>query len=392
MTAAHWRTTTILVVALLTMGSLGSLYAWSVLIEPIEHEIGASRTASSVVFSAAIVCFTVAMLGAAELQQRATPATILLATTALAATGLALPGMSRSWPALLIGIGILFGLANGLGYSLAIALVQSAFPARRGLFTGLAVASYTAGSAVFAVLLAWSVATVGLWPSFLGWAGLMLALGGPGAWALHRSVAVLILDPGSHRPADSLLHTRLRAALWTAFLCAAFVGVWVLAHAAAIAGWLGARSGEAALTAALVAAANGVGRLGGGWLTDHLEPRWFLTPGLTVAGASLALLWAAPGLVSGLVALGATGLAYGAMVGAYPAIIARLYGVAQASRVYGRVFTAWGVAGLAGPVTGGLLFDCCGGYAAAIPAAAFAAGLAALASWAVVLPRAEPSR
>jgi OFA family oxalate/formate antiporter-like MFS transporter len=305
---------------------------------------------------------------------------------------LALPGMSRSWPALLIGIGILFGLANGLGYSLAIALVQSAFPARRGLFTGLAVASYTAGSAVFAVLLAWSVATVGLWPSFLGWAGLMLALGGPGAWALHRGVAVLILDPGSHRPADSLLHTRLRAALWTAFLCAAFVGVWVLAHAAAIAGWLGARSGEAALTAALVAAANGVGRLGGGWLTDHLEPRWFLTPGLTVAGASLALLWAAPGLVSGLVALGATGLAYGAMVGAYPAIIARLYGVAQASRVYGRVFTAWGVAGLAGPVTGGLLFDCCGGYAAAILAAAFAAGLAALASWAVVLPRAEPSR
>ena len=111
-----------------------------------------------------------------------------------------------------------------------------------------------------------------------------------------------------------------------------------------------------------------------------------------MAGASLTLLWAAPGLVSGLVALGATGLAYGAMVGAYPAIIARLYGVAQASRVYGRVFTAWGVAGLAGPVTGGLLFDCCGGYAAAILAAAFAAGLAALASWAVVLPRAEPSR
>jgi len=129
MTAAHWRTTTILVVALLTMGSLGSLYAWSVLIKPIEHEIGASRTASSVVFSAAIVCFTVAMLGAAELQQRATPATILLATTALAATGLALPGMSRSWPALLIGIGILLrrtaraALRTALGLSAAYLLV-----------------------------------------------------------------------------------------------------------------------------------------------------------------------------------------------------------------------------------------------------------------------------
>lgn len=46
------------------------------------------------------------------------------------------------------------------------------------------------------------------------------------------------------------------------------------------------------------------------------------------------------------------------------------YGPEQAARIYGRIFTAWGVAGLLAPWMAGLLFDSTGAYLAALLCAA----------------------
>jgi OFA family oxalate/formate antiporter-like MFS transporter len=60
------------------------------------------------------------------------------------------------------------------------------------------------------------------------------------------------------------------------------------------------------------------------------------------------------------------GGAYGAIIVAYPVAIVDGFGSARSASVYGRVFTAWGVAGLSGPWLAGLLFDMSGGYDTAI--------------------------
>ena len=87
----------------------------------------------------------------------APPPAFALATLGLAAAGFALAGWGRSIAAVMIGFGGLFGFANGLGYGFSLQLAQQALPHRRGLVTGLAVASYTLGSAAFAALFAWAI-------------------------------------------------------------------------------------------------------------------------------------------------------------------------------------------------------------------------------------------
>jgi OFA family oxalate/formate antiporter-like MFS transporter len=113
---------------------------------------------------------------------------------------------------------------------------------------------------------------------------------------------------------------------------------------------------------------------------------------MIAAAACLLLLWIWPVSAAALTALAVTGVSYGAMAGAYPAVVAQLYGAAEASRVYARVFTSWGIAGLAGPYVGGLLFDRAGTYDAALVAGACAAALAAVVCVAIPSPRPTASQ
>ena len=60
----------------------------------------------------------------------------------------------------------------------------------------------------------------------------------------------------------------------------------------------------------------------------------------------------------------------GGTIAAYPAIIARIYEGADGARIYGRVFTAWGTAGLLAPWLAGALYDLSGRYHLALMVAA----------------------
>jgi OFA family oxalate/formate antiporter-like MFS transporter len=100
-----------------------------------------------------------------------------------------------------------------------------------------------------------------------------------------------------------------------------------------------------------------------------------------LAAAALGALALVPDSALALAVLTVTGLAYGAMAATYPASVAIYFGVARTATVYGRVFTAWGAAGLAAPGIGGYIFDALGGYGVALALAAGAGLLSAAAAW-----------
>ena len=77
-----------------------------------------------------------------------------------------------------------------------------------------------------------------------------------------------------------------------------------------------------------------------------------------------------------VILLSLVGFAYGSLIAVYPVAIAERYGE-QGPRIYGRVFTAWGFAGLAGPWSAGLIYDWQAAYE---PAMLTAAGIAVLSS------------
>lgn len=373
------------------MFSMGSLYAWSVFVAPLEARLGASRAEISSVFSLAIVCFTLAMLFGAALHRYVSAPWLGLLAGALAVAGFLLAGLlGDSLVAIGLGVGGLFGIANGLGYGLSLQAAQAAAVHRRGLMTGLAVASYTAGSAAFSGLFAWGIARLDV-PATFVCAAFYMAVIAVAVFLLLRLSGISI---GAAKPQSSARpwsgFDRSFWILWFGFFFAALAGVMVLGHAAAIVGALGGSARAMALGAALVALGNGVGRLAGGWLTDWQPPRRFLSALLLLAAIALLSLLVWPFSIMAMASLTLMGLGYGSMAGAYPVIVSRLYGLASLSRVYGRIFTAWGAAGLAGPYLGGLLFDRSGSYQEAIAAALAAALLGSVISLAIRLP--HPSK
>ena len=124
---------------------------------------------------------------------------------------------------------------------------------------------------------------------------------------------------------------------------------------------------------AVVAGCNLVGSLLGGMAVDRMAARWVVGGfAMITAGALLSL--AVVGAPAILVSLGLVGFAYGGTIAAWPSVISKRVGMAQSAKIYGRVFTAWGIAGVAGPWLAGTLYDGTGSYGIALVIAAMFAG------------------
>lgn len=105
-----------------------------------------------------------------------------------------------------------------------------------------------------------------------------------------------------------------------------------------------------------LAGGNLAGRLVAGAVSDRVGRVPALGGALLLVGGSLLGL-VILGPVGQLAAYLGVGTGYGALSALVPAAIADLVGRRRFASVYGRVFTAWGSAGLAGPLAGGWLLD-----------------------------------
>jgi MFS family permease len=362
-----WR---VLLAALPLMVLLGSLYAWSLFLGPLEAALGAGRAAVSSVFALATIAFAVSMVVAPALFHRLPASRVASAACLLAAAGLALGGLHRSLIGVQLGSGVLFGVASGIGYGLALQLVNDAFPRRRGLATGAVVAAYALGAVVFAPAFRWGIAGHGPWATLLAMA-VAFAVAGGILWTLLRPIRAV----GARVPRrlGDAVGGRLFWLLWTGFLCGAAAGLMALGHAAGLAAAYGGPDPALAAGTALIAAGNAFGRLASGWLSDHLPVRAILAAAAAIGAAALFALAGWPGPATVLACLALVGLAYGLLAAGYVVAVAAYYGPERVAAVFGRLFTAWGLAGLAAPVLAGAVVDWTGDYRLAVVLAAVSA-------------------
>jgi predicted MFS family arabinose efflux permease len=360
----------------LLMVALGLFHAWSVFVLSLEERLDLSRTAVSGVYSVATATFTLAMLGGHRVLWRLPPAAVASGAALLAAAGLALAA-SGSVVGLCLGYGGLFGAANGLGYVFALQAAGVVLPDRPGLATSLVVTAYALGSALLAPLLEVGIRELGVLPA------LWVAAACTGAVALAQLGLLAGLDLGAAPASDGGSAPTGEPALtmwvlWSGFLLGAAAGLLALAHAAAVVADIGGGPSAAAVGVTLIAGGNALGRLGGGWLADHVDPRELLVAAGALEGVGLLAAATVPVVAVVLPALTVVGLGYGAMSSLYPVMTGRLYGAQDLARRYGRVFTAWGLAGLTAPLMAGALFDLADGYRLALLLASAAALGAAL--------------
>ncbi|HIN17688.1 MAG TPA: hypothetical protein EYM68_07275 [Gammaproteobacteria bacterium] len=355
---------------LLLNGSMGSLYAWSVFVSPLERELMMGRAGTSFVFSVAVVAFTGGVAVAPYFYRLMRGPLLLMTFSLCSVIGLFLASFISSfnpysWWFLIVGYGVLFGFGAGGTYSVSLQLINIALEKKRGLANGLGIGSFAAGSVVFSLVFSWALTYITVQEIFLIFGFVLLGVG--------ITVGSLVWMSGFELPKTSIDQKAMPQGtrtifplLWLGFCCGAFAGLMAIGHAANFIEAYGGTALMITLGVVSVSIGNAIGRLTAGILSDVWSPAYVAVLAHLISLAGFILLLMVSGPWAAVISLGMQGLAYGFIAGAYPSAIAIYIGVSSYGRYFGRLILAWGIAGLTAPWVTGWFFDHFGSYREAL--------------------------
>ncbi len=371
--------------------ALGSLYAWSVFVAPLEKEFGWKRAQTSNVFTIAVVVFALTFIVAGRLQDKFGPFWVSLTGGVLVSLGFFLCAFTHSLNYLYVCFGVIGGLGNGFGYSTPIPVMAKWFPDKRGLAVGLAVGGYGGGSAIFGPLANLKlIPAYGVHTTFMILGGIFLVMTVFGAFLLHNppvgyKPAGWVPAPASKAAATTyefspgeVLHTPAFYFMWVAYALGCSAGLMVISQLVPFAKSVGIPSASL-ITMSLVVAAigNASGRILSGWMSDAIGRLNVLRLMIAISMIAMPLLYKVGGDVTLLyIVVFIVYWCYGTQLSVNGSTCSDFWGTKNAGLNYGMLFTAWGVAGIIGPRIGGVLFDKYKNYQMAFY---WAAGLAAVA-------------
>ena len=346
---------------------LGVVYGFSVLIGPLQaHFPGWANKDIQWANTLALLFFALTMVPAGRLQDKMGPRLpALLGAQALFLAFLLASCIHDESQKMLwwISYGVLYGVGIGLAYVCPIAALVKWFPKKKGLITGVAVAGFGGGSAIF-------IPTVGgylengahsLSDFFLIHAlicGVMVSLG---ALLLKNPPPAPAESPtpGSAKPvAENDMDWRAMIAtprfwlLWAMFIGSATAGLMTIAVAkAAVKDTPGIEVAAAATAASVLALMNALGRVFWGAVSDKIGRQQAM---VAMFGLQALTMFAiAPGFAMGpgvaILLMGLVGLNFGGNFALFPSATADAFGTGNLGVNYGCVFTAYGVAGIIGP-------------------------------------------
>jgi OFA family oxalate/formate antiporter-like MFS transporter len=360
--------------------ALGSLYAWSVFVLPLEKEFGWTRAQTSWVFTIAVLMFAATFILAGRIQDARGPRICALLGAVLVSAGFFLASFTTSLLFLYITFGVVVGAGNGFGYSTPMPVASKWFPDKRGLVVGLMVGGYGASSAILGPVATNLIASIGWRPTFRLLGGLFFVMGMIGVWLLKN-------PPAGYRPAGwnpqaaaaaqrrdyspgEMLRTPQFYFLWVAYCLGTTAGLMTISQLVPFARLAGLTAAAATFAITVGAVGNAGGRILSGWLSDALGR--LTTLRLMVLGSAVAMpalfLWREQAhLLYVLVAV--VYWCYGTQLSVFASTTADLYGTRNLGMNYGLLFTAWGTAGIIGPIIAARVFDAFGGYRYAFYAA-----------------------
>lgn len=382
--------------------SIGSVYAWSVLTRPVMEEMGLRLPEVTWAFSLAILFlgFSAAFLG--RFVERIGPTWSGLLSAAFFCTGLlgtAWAVHMKSLVLLYIFYGGLGGIGLGVGYITPVATLVKWFPTRRGFATGLAIMGFGFASLIAGPLMQKLTALYGLTENFAVMAGVYavvmclsaLYLAPPKAGEVTPDLATVLKEEmkrGGAAGEEKKQYTRKEAvrtwqfgALWWIFFTNITCGIGLLAVASPMAQEVvGMDAASAASMVGVIGIINGAGRIGWSTVSDWLGRGRTYMAFFLLETAAFWLL--ADTREEGLFYLLVLAIisCYGGGFSCMPAYLSDIFGVRQLSSIHGSILTAWGLAGIAGPLLLSFMKENTGGYGATLHLFAGLLGLSFLVS------------
>jgi OFA family oxalate/formate antiporter-like MFS transporter len=352
--------------------ALGSLYAWSVFVAPLEKEFGWKRADTSSVFGWAVVVFAISFIIAGRLQDKLGPFRISLTGCILLTVGFLLCSRTTSLGYLIFCFGVLVGIGNGFGYSTPIPVMAKWFPDKRGLAVGLAVAGYGGGSAIFGPL-----ANLWLIPKY-GWRTTFVVLGV--VFFVMTLIGAFLLKnpPAGYRPPGwtpapaaktaattyefrpgETLRTPTFYFMWIAYALGTFGGFMVISQLVPFAKSMNIPAGAlTAITLVIGASGNASGRILSGWMSDAMGRLNVLRLMIGISAVAMPVLYLTGSNVGLLyVMVFVVYWCYGTQLSVNASTTSDFWGTKNAGINYGLLFTAWGVTGYFASKVAGKLFE-----------------------------------
>lgn len=300
-------------------------------------------------------------------------------------------------------IGFMAGAGIGFAYVCPIAALVKWFPDQKGLVSGIAVAGFGLGAYLFSRT--WGalgyISEQGIFPFFIIH-GIVCIVAITGGALLLRNppTAVSTVGGGSVLPDSTWQETLRRPAfylLWLMFFSGAMAGLMVIGIIKVFAGeqlLIAASEAGRVLTdsetsaimmkgaaaVGLLAIFNAIGRVVWGFVSDRIGRTATFVIMFVLQAVVMFMLAGMNTEVSLSVAAALVGFNFGGNFALFPSATADLFGAKNLGANYGWVFTAYGIAGVAGIATGNYAKVLTGSYGAAFSLAAvlclLSAGLA----------------
>lgn len=379
------------------MMSFGPLvvFPFGLFLKELTAEFGWTRAGVSLAFSLAALMVALASPFLGRAADRWGARRVILVCSP--AFGLLFASLSLLTPSLwhLYAVFAAIGLVgNGTTQLTYARIISGWFDRRRGLALALVMCGVGIG-AIWIPVTAEGLIRTGGWRSAYLVLGL-LAAGTATPLALLVVREPLSVERTAHakRPARAtggLLMNRTAVSLLAAFFLASFGANGCVAHLAALLTDRGLSGQEAAWATSLLGGASLGGRLITGFLLDRFfAPR---VGSLLIAGSVAAMLMLCfVSFPAAILAALLLGLSIGAEADLMPYLLGRYFGLERFGELYGYAFSVYAVAGGAGPLFMGWLFDSTGSYGPAV--LLFSATTAAAAVLIARLPKygdAEPA-
>jgi OFA family oxalate/formate antiporter-like MFS transporter len=372
---------------------LGTVYAWSVFKKPFMTAHGWGETETQVTFMICIGMIGIAAAFGGTLVDKRGPKFVATIGGILFGIGTLLAGLADQigsiW-LLYLGFGFIAGLGNGFGYITPIATLIRWFPDKRGLVTGLAVMGFGGGAFFMGKIAPPMVISMGVANTFYIWGVIFLVLvtasaqlykNPPKGWlpAVFTPKATGVTAAQSFT-FDEAVKTPQWWMLWGMLFLNVSAGLGLISQLSPMAQDVIKKTDPLIAGAALALAGgsilayasifNGLGRLLWAWTSDAIgRKNVFIIMFISQAVLYILLPQIDNKLIFTVVACYLLAC-YGGGFATMPAFAADSFGPGYIGKVYGIMLTAWGAAGIVGP----LVFAQIKGIAVYVAAGLLAAG------------------
>ena len=360
--------------------SIGSVYAWSVLTRPIMADMGFTLSQTTWTFSLAILMLGLSAGFLGSFAEKIGPKksgllAMLFLVTGLLGTAYALS--IHNLTLLYLFYGIIGGIGLGIGYITPVSTLVKYFPNRPGFATGLAIMGFGFASLIAGPLMQYLVAQVGLVDTFIILGVIYLVIMGASSLYLKApqpkhptrttkdKSAMYVHTHGML--ANDAMKTWQFGALWWVFFINITCGIGLLSLASPMAQEaIGMTPTAAASLVGIIGIFNGGGRIAWSTISDYLGRAQTYILFFIIEIVAFYLLAQTNSSLTFQILILLIITCYGGGFSCMPAYLADLYGIRQLSTIHGRILTAWGLAGIVGPMLVSYFHEAGYGYTTAL--------------------------